>query len=227
MEHETFFLSLAASGHTVAFDPSVTLVHQNSLRSDSYNAARQVESVYLQYMCRNFPRIAIWHLPYWHINCVAHTHNLVHHNTTLPVVPIDWNGSDDSSTVRFTPAADLLFFVIIPSASTHVAERDQLRGSWLRGIDAAKHDWDYGFFVGAGEGSYKSKTDYMLGDIVTLSNVPDEYTRLSLKVLAALRWVALEVTTAFVLKVDTDTWVAPEQLAGWLRVCHIANMPYP
>ena len=111
MEHETFFLSLRASRHIVAFDPSVTLVHQSGPMSKSYNAARQVESEYLQYLCRNFPRIATWHLPYWKVDCMARTLAYRLNSSSLPW-PLLWDALNDSSTIKYSPAGVEVFVVI-------------------------------------------------------------------------------------------------------------------
>ena len=63
MEHETFFAKLVIRGVAVGLDPSVTAIHQHYLRTEEYNAQRHVESTYLQYLCRNFPRLSDWQMP--------------------------------------------------------------------------------------------------------------------------------------------------------------------
>ena len=64
IEHETFFANLEATGHRVAFDPNVTVVHRAEARTKEYlgESLRFSESRYLQYLCRNFPRIQWWSL---------------------------------------------------------------------------------------------------------------------------------------------------------------------
>ena len=226
LEHETFFLSLQASGFSVAFDPCVTLGHEQGTRTTAYRDIRQQEGRYFQYMCRNFPRVALWFLPYWEVDCIAHTHRYVGEpDLTHPSWNMDWSMSDDRSIVRYTPK-EILFFALIPSSSARVIERDQLRAGWLRSMDAAQHSWDYGFFIGKGTSTKDdAAVDCMKGDVVILANTPDEYQYLALKIVAALRWVGLKITTNFVLKVDTDTWVAPTRLAAWIDMFGV-NVSY-
>ena len=65
-------LGLLHAGHAVPFDPGVTLRHGTTPRgstSSPSSAARQRESDYLQYLCRNFPRIDSWATPWWTVDC--------------------------------------------------------------------------------------------------------------------------------------------------------------
>lgn len=63
MEHETFYFGLADARVGVGFDASVTAVHQRISRSTSYDDRRHTEHIYLQYLCRNFPRLSTWVMP--------------------------------------------------------------------------------------------------------------------------------------------------------------------
>ena len=73
MEHESFFAALASRGQKVGFDADVTLVHQHELaESEAYARARHSEKHFFQYLCRNFPRIQSWALPWFNVDCFRH-----------------------------------------------------------------------------------------------------------------------------------------------------------
>ena len=149
--------------------------------------------------------------------------------------PARWGTRDDSCPTAYTVPDRLLTFVLIPSAVRSVGARDAMRRAWL--WNATNADWDYGFFVGAAgthssTGNQAAKRQMlqqltnmssvttrtsMFGDLVQLVGVPDDYLHLSWKVLGGLQWAYRNVRSAFVLKVDTDTWVEPLHLVNFLK----------
>jgi len=203
-------LGLLHAGHAVPFDPGVTLRHGTTLRgSTSSSSARQRESDYLQYLCRNFPRIDSWATPWWTVDCGAHTFKSVNDESPMPLA---WDASDDTSIVAHTLRDDLGLFVLVLSAQGRAAARDTLRQSWIRIFgrgSGAVHGmrWDYGFFLG-GAGA-ASPAPLMRGDIVRLAS-PDGYAQLGEKVVAALAWSVAHVR--------------PSHLA---RLCALSHLPHP
>ena len=143
MEHETFFLKLVVAGHRVGFDPSVTIRHLRAASSSEYIATslRYREARFLQYLCRNFPRVSTWSLPFVFVDCLQSSYT-PKWDSERRVRVFGRDTSDDSSTVPHKPPP-LACFVLIPSAPgpNHTAQRDQLRQTWLRHLNAAQ-DWD-------------------------------------------------------------------------------------
>ena len=128
---------------------------------------------------------------------------------------IDWDANSDASIIPYAPP-QVVCFIIIPSASSDVWERDRLRKSWL--IGARGKLWDYGFFTSSLVITPTAE-QVMYGDIVHLSlradeDVPSQITH---KNRLALEWVLLRVETRYILKVECDTWVYPAALASWLE----------
>ena len=217
MEHETFFAQLAAAHINVGFDSSVIITHRAHPESQpgNYDALRHQESKYLQYLCRNFPRVQYWQTLHWTTDCTYKTYQLLGYMSDPQ--PIEWDENDDAS-VPYALSRNLTYFIVIPSAAANVAQRDELRRfSWIRHFRSAGH-WDYGFFVGIGSDATqfaKSNTlkrlDVrsipMLGDIVRLP-LDDGYARLTLKVVAALHWSVERVAARYLFKIDEDTWMA-------------------
>ena len=259
LEHEGFFLQLAnahGADRAIGFDPRVTVIHQRANRSAAYErtSARHQERVYFQYLCRNFPRIQIWYLPYFSVQCTAHNAASGSYGRVYArggdgangiFRRIEWDAHDDASTVVYAPPKGLSVFIAIISAAPLVARRDELRRSWLSRYDQAQTTWDYGFFIGSRAELTLNMTEArqfvsspigeaMLGDIVALRGVGDDYARLTLKVLRALHWSTEHVDAAYLLKVDEDTWVDAPQVCSclhpnprlrcsdsWSCVCHI------
>ena len=226
MEHETFFASLAVNEYVVGFDPNVTVLHQQRKRSPEYLAKRHAEELYLQFMCRNFPRVQSWSLPFFYLDCL--TRRFALHRVPMDTAPDDshptrgtmqlmeWNANDDRSTVVYKPARVTCFIGIL-SESGRVRERDALRSSWIRSFWAGSNaTWDYGFFVGGGRSSPHSSQGIMMGDIVHLA-VPDDYGHLGDKVLALLQWALHHVDAQYICKVDDDTWLRADEMASWLH----------
>ena len=225
MEHTTFFLMLQAAGWAVGYDPSVRVRHNDMDKSDVYKSGsvRFNEGRYLQYLCRNFPRVRRWELPFMDVDCEAHAYlRQVPDDAAVGratrAAPIAWDASDDTSTVEYRPPK-LSMFIAILSARDRTTHRDALRRSWLRtwaqqqsaaGSGGSTQAWDYGFFVGVGECAAErcvptSKLP-MRGDVVTLQ-ADDSYDRLGNKVLKMLRWATEMVDSNIILKADEDTWV--------------------
>ena len=78
-----------------------------------------------------------------------------------------------------------------------VRERDQLRRNWISHFTAGGR-WDYGFFVGASAavGPLQTRlTNHMLGDMVWLPEVADDYGHLTRKILAAIKWTLHHINT--------------------------------
>ena len=224
MEHETFFATLSVGGLKVAFEPRVTLLHQSAsviTRSDEYLRMRHREPRFLQYTCKNFPRLQTWSMPFFYLDCVRRAFVMpLPANGTKPsaaqMAPITWE-IDDRSVVPYQPRSVDLFIVIL-STTGHSVQRDTLRRSWLlaQPVQLAGAEWDYGFFVGNAATLGVTSMQPMLGDIVQLP-VPDDYMHLGSKVVAALRWTLRHVTTQFILKTDEDTWLKPATLVTWLN----------
>ena len=169
IEHESFFAALAARGQPAGFDANVTLVHQHELvESTAYARARHSEKRFFQYLCRNFPRIQSWALPFFDLDCAARTFGI----PQTPPLPLDWSSEDDSSVVAYVPEAVTCFIVIL-SAADHVVTRDQLRNGWLSQFASISAAWDYSFFLGG-----VNRTHGMRGDVVKLA-VPDDYEHLA------------------------------------------------
>ena len=85
---------------------------------------------------------------------------------------IQWDAHDDASTVPYALPPSLHLFVAIASSASHVAQRDQLRRSWLSRFDSSQM-WDYAFFAGRGEDDESGSCgehggDNMCGDIMIL-----------------------------------------------------------
>ena len=244
MEHETFFAALAADGQLVGFDPSVTVLHSTANRSYEYDLGRHREPTFLPYTCRNFPRIDVWHLPFFHLDCAART---VKTFADGRFSQLEWNAEDDSSASIYHPSQVTLFLMIMSSRqSAHVEARDRLRRSWLRQFEpaavswpATAVSWEYGFFVGngvsEGVGSTREEAGAVAAAVVSASptalptlhrrmrgytvlvDSPDDYQRLASKVLAAIRWVTAHVKTECILKLDEDTWVDAAGVVDWLH----------
>ena len=217
-EHETFFVKVQRAGWAVGYDPSVRVRHDEA-RSPEYNghSERYKEAAYLQYLCRNFPRLRKWEMPFWSLDCDAHTYTLKDGDrpddqTGGWTHKLKWDAADDVSTVEYRPPK-VSMFVAVLSARGHTTHRDALRNTWLRSSaqrQAAGSTWDYGFFVRAGQCApghcLKMSQQPMRGDVVTLQ-VDDTYELLGPKVLRMLQWVTETVDCNVVLKVDEDTWV--------------------
>lgn len=227
MEHETFFASLAADGHRIGFDPSVTLLHSKAERSYEYFVARHRETHFLQYMCRNFPRIDAWHLPFYQLDCASRSVTFPHAKEKKRLL-LDWDGQQDRSSSVYRPGKITLFIIILSADQpSRVPTRDRLRKSWLAQLKAAgpwpaaSTTWEYGFFIGndstaVGSSWDASRTDLMFGDIVRV-DAPDDYAHLASKVLASLSWATEYMKSDYVLKVDEDTWVDAPSVAIWLQ----------
>lgn len=212
MEHETFFASLATAGHLVGFDPSVTLLHSKADRSYEYFLARHREALFLQFTCRNFPRVDVWEMPFFTLNCGSRSVTFAHDRKKA--VSIDWDATDDSSTSVYHPGETDLF-IVIPSSGklSYLHARDRLRASWLAEFKAAAGlwpapslSWDHGFFIGNDSKSRATAImptlargrGVMLGDIVCV-DAADDYQHLGRKVLASLRWVTENVQAKYIL----------------------------
>ena len=114
----------------------MTVIHQNEGRTESYKTQRQAEAAYLQYLCRNFPRAASWHLSHWSVNCIQRSFRSQY--TRDHKLALQWDEQDDRSTVVYAPP-EVRCFIVIPSRGSFgrddVHERDRLRRSWLRHFD--------------------------------------------------------------------------------------------
>jgi hypothetical protein len=232
-EHETFFVKVQLAGWAVGYDLSVRVRHHYA-RSEEYTrkSQRNKETQYLQYLCRNFPRLRKWDMPFWIVDCDAHT------MTTMTIKSkggwtrdIVWDATDDASTAGYRPPK-VSMFVAVLSARGHTTHRDALRNTWLRSSaqrQAAGSTWDYGFFVRAGQCApghcLKMSKQPMRGDVVTLQ-VDDTYDRLSSKVLRMLQWVTETVDCNVILKVDEDTWVDALATAQTLKHVTAASAFY-
>ena len=231
MEHETFFAALAMGGVKVAFEPEVTLLHRGTAvitRSEEYIRMRHREASFLQYMCKNFPRLQTWSMHFFYVDCVRRAFVMpLPPDGTEPsaaeMAPLEW-GQDDHSTVPYQPW-DVKLFVVILSSVDHTVQREAVRQSWVRRQPVqqlAGVEWDYGFFVGDAsvwdvDALAGTQVRPMLGDIVRLP-VADGYARLGSKVVAALRWTLRHVKAHFILKTDEDTWLSPDALSLWLHL---------
>ena len=210
LEHETFFAQLAAHGRGVAFDAEVSVIHQSMEdgrgRSQDYNELRHQEREYLQYLCRNFPRVAYFEFMYIDADCHELNYKELWNNKTI-AFPFASDDADDASVVAYKPSHALSCFVAIMSCDCpgRAGVRDEIRATWLRNFDALHAQWDYGFFIGTGNTGRAHlpppDAGLMRGDIVRLPNVPDDYEHLATKVAASLRWILDQVDTQFVLKV--------------------------
>ena len=229
MEHETFFVKVQRAGWAVGYDLSVRVRHHYA-RSEEYtrNSQRLKTTQYLQYLCRNFPRLRKWDMPFWSLDCDAHT---MTSNTKGQTSSLEWSATDDASTAGYRPPK-VSMFVAVLSARGHTTHRDALRNTWLRSSaqrQAAGSTWDYGFFVRAGQCApghcLKMSQQPMRGDVVTLQ-VDDTYDRLSSKVLRMLQWVTETVDCNVILKVDEDTWVDAPATAQALKHVTAASAFY-
>ena len=144
MEHESFFAALANSGVAVGFDPRVTVLHHHEHRNPRYFVKRHQEAKFLQYLCRNFPRLRRWQTPSFSLDCPAGKVDLPMQDRQAAIA---WDDSTDYSTVVYQPP-NVTCFIIIPSAQGHVPERDMLRRGWLGAFHGINPAWDYGFFTG-------------------------------------------------------------------------------
>ena len=228
-EHETFFVKVQRAGWAVGYDLSVRVRHHYA-RSEEYtrNSQRLKTTQYLQYLCRNFPRLRKWDMPFWSLDCDAHT---MTSNTKGQTSSLEWSATDDASTAGYRPPK-VSMFVAVLSARGHTTHRDALRHTWLRSSaqrQAAGSTWDYGFFVRAGQCApghcLKMSQQPMRGDVVTLQ-VDDTYDRLSSKVLRMLQWVTETVDCNVILKVDEDTWVDAPATAQALKHVTAASAFY-
>ena len=176
---------------------------------------RHREPTFLQYTCRNFPRVRTWQTPSFFLDCDAREVDLPLQRRKQDTLA--WDSASDYSTVVYRPPK-VTCFIIVLSAQGHAPERDQLRRGWLRSFQGFRSEWDYGFFAGDAKARPQPSGDavQMLGDMVALP-VPDDYPRLGEKVLAALQWTLENVETDYILKVDEDTWVNADRVASWLQ----------
>ena len=128
-QHETFSVKVQRAGWAVGYDPSVRVRHHYA-RSEEYTrkSERNKETQYLQYLCRNFPRLRKWDMPFWILDCDAHT--MTAKNKGRPS-SLEWGATDDASTVEYRPAK-VSMFVAVLSARGHTTHRDALRHTWLR-----------------------------------------------------------------------------------------------
>ena len=180
MEHTNFFAALQQNGKRAGFDPSVRVLHDELKKAPDYKAGseRFKETAYLGFLCRNFPRVHEWRLPFFEVNCDKRTFTRklppgeTWNNATRETSPLDWNVEDDTAVVEYR-APKVTCFIAIASATHHAKQRDELRASWLRpwGCETAwgckasngasgrknraeglqnKHHawWDYAFFLG-------------------------------------------------------------------------------
>ena len=107
-----------------------------------------------------------------------------------------WDQTDDSSTVPYKVPTGLVVFIAIPSAAGRVELRDNLRRTWLRRYEKQR-TWDYGFFVAgaptravSAEGAIPEAAPAMMGDIVRLPGIKDDYDHLASKVRLRLTCAA-------------------------------------
>eukprot|EP00966_Prymnesium_polylepis_P332048 7387583-Prymnesium_polylepis.1 len=98
MEHETFFYKLLISGQVVGFDPSVTVLHNGKQTASTagYNSLRDLEGHFLQYLCKIFPRILSWDLPYFRVDC--HVPSFSSTWDPNKTIPLAWDVGEDAST---------------------------------------------------------------------------------------------------------------------------------
>ena len=192
----------------------MTLLHDQSHRSAAYLGERHREAAYLQYQCRNFPRMRTWKTPSYTLDCDARTVSMLPERQSKPLV---WDSDDDGSVAAYRPRP-VTYFITILSAADRGRARDRLRRGWLRMFRGHPDSgWDYGFFLGDdGLSSMSTGPTQMRGDVVPLA-VPDDYPHLGQKVLAALQWALNHVETKYILKADEDTWVHVDRLTSWLH----------
>ena len=125
MEHETFFVKVQRAGWAVGYDPSVRVRHDEA-RSPEYNghSERYKEDAYLQYLCRNFPRLRKWEMPFWSLDCDAHTYDASTDDQTGGWThELQWDAADDASTVEYRPPKVSMFVAVLSARAHHPPRR--------------------------------------------------------------------------------------------------------
>ena len=203
-EHELAFLSLYVRGVNVAFMPSVRILHTPTQSSDlAYRAARHRECEFLQWTCKNYPKMGRLVVDSYVLDCR-------HRSVYLPYqyadsVPIQWDDDDQAFYEDRFP--DTVYLFVIPVHIDGYLQRQYLRDSWVARLpprDVA----DYLFVVGGAQHSKPS----IKGDIFSVAVPNDEYTRLGTKLAASMKWLNANAAFTYLIKVDTDTFVHTDRL---------------
>ncbi|RUS81504.1 hypothetical protein EGW08_010732 [Elysia chlorotica] len=110
--------------------------------------------------------------------------------------------------------------ILIISSPGNIHERDTIRDTWLKGVDAKKVL--FRFVVGTSsldaEGKDKIHREALVHkDILTLQGIADSYQQLTLKVLEAFKWLDTNVDFRYVLKVDDDSYVRVSNILAELE----------
>lgn len=207
----------AARNATIVFDPAVVVMHNELNRSAEYShqSTRYKEADSFPVYCRNHPRIHVWALPFFQLDCSQQTltRRTPWGDQTQPL-----RLGNDVSTRPYTPPSVKLFFSVLMRREDQ-RQRDLVRSTWIQTFYKKDGLFDYSFVIGTrrkndsrGIPAFATRSDAKLyGDIVAL-DVADNYRDLGEKSLAAIRWSAEHVDCDFLVKADGDTWVHPQGL---------------
>ena len=203
-EHELTFLSLHARGVAVAFLPSVRLAHTPTPSSDLvYRAARHRECEFLQWTCKNYPKVDRVVVDSYVLDCRRRSVYLPYQY--LDSVPIKWNDDDHAFYEDVFPDTSYLF--IIPVHADDYSQRQYIRDGWVSRLpprDVA----DYLFVVGGASHPEPA----VRGDVLSVAVPNDAYTLLGEKLAVAMKWLNANAAFNFLIKVDTDTFVHTDRL---------------
>lgn len=100
--------------------------------------------------------------------------------------------------------------IIVFSAPSNNIQRTTIRNTWLSA--KGQHSFQHYFVIGTASLGSDSKKELdtenaLHKDLMLLPAVSDSYSRLSLKLIAALKWSNLHANYTYLLKVDDDTFV--------------------
>lgn len=209
MEHELNFLALNAMGLEVGFVPSVRFGHMPTPTTYDvpYAHSRHREAEYLQWTCKNFPKIQRFATDSYILDCVHRTASLPYQDVVNK--PLSWSYDEDAYHRGPYPDTDVLF--IVPVVYNDSRLRSSIRASWISWLPPPDQA-DYLFVTN----SPLREEPKIVGDVLSVSVSRDTYSALGTKLITAMKWISTAMTFSFLVKVDTDTIVYPRRLVSVL-----------
>ena len=209
MEHELNFLALNAIGLVVGFVPSVRFGHMPTPTTYDvpYAHSRHREADYLQWTCKNFPKIQRFVTDSYNLDCVRRTASLPYQDVVNK--PISWSYDEHAYHRAPYPDTDVLF--IVPVVYNDSRLRSSIRASWISWLPPPDQA-DYLFVTN----SPLREEPKIVGDVLSVSVSRDTYSALGTKLITAMKWISTAMTFSFLVKVDTDTIVYPRRLVSVL-----------
>ena len=209
MEHELNFLALNAIGLVVGFLPSVRFGHMPTPTTYDvpYAHLRHREAEYLQWTCKNFPKIQRFVTDSYNLDCLRRTASLPYQDVVDK--PISWSYDEHAYHRAPYPDTDVLF--IVPVVYNDSRLRSSIRESWISLLPPPDQA-DYLFVAN----SPLREEPKIVGDVLSVSVSRDTYSALGTKLITAMKWISTSITFSFLVKVDTDTIVYPRRLVSVL-----------